>query len=58
MSVGTLLSTTLQVVAREGVADRHCFSQCILHVWCETERTARLLEAEYLGIVYFLNSNR
>lgn len=38
------------VVAREGVADRHCFSQCILHVWCETERTARLLEAEYLEV--------
>eukprot|EP01018_Ginkgo_biloba_P011303 Gb_31383 [translate_table: standard] len=38
------------VVAREGVADKHCFSQCILHVWCETEKTARLLEAEYAEV--------
>ncbi|XP_057823422.1 uncharacterized protein LOC131035699 [Cryptomeria japonica] len=38
------------VVARDGVADRHCFSQCILHVWCETERTAKLLQAEYADV--------
>lgn len=38
------------VVARDGVADRHCFSQCILHVWCETERIAKLLEAEYAEV--------
>ncbi|XP_024520110.1 uncharacterized protein LOC9662431 isoform X2 [Selaginella moellendorffii] len=36
-----------QVVARHGVTDRHSFSQCVLHVWCETTTTAKLLQAQY-----------
>ncbi|EFJ08370.1 hypothetical protein SELMODRAFT_428953 [Selaginella moellendorffii] len=35
------------VVARHGVTDRHSFSQCVLHVWCETTTTAKLLQAQY-----------
>ncbi|KAH7387330.1 hypothetical protein KP509_16G017100 [Ceratopteris richardii] len=35
------------VVARHGVSKRHSFSQCILHVWCETQQTVRLLQKEY-----------
>ncbi|KAI5071300.1 hypothetical protein GOP47_0013551 [Adiantum capillus-veneris] len=35
------------VVARHGVSKRHSFSQCILHVWCETQQTADLMQREY-----------
>eukprot|EP00246_Nothoceros_aenigmaticus_P013978 TRINITY_DN5113_c0_g1_i1.p1 TRINITY_DN5113_c0_g1~~TRINITY_DN5113_c0_g1_i1.p1 ORF type:complete len:735 (+),score=103.89 TRINITY_DN5113_c0_g1_i1:139-2343(+) len=35
------------VVARSGVTSRHSFSQCILHVWCETRNTAKILEEKY-----------
>ncbi|EFJ15258.1 hypothetical protein SELMODRAFT_422943 [Selaginella moellendorffii] len=38
------------VVARHGVTDRHSFSQCVLHVWCETTTTAKLLQAQYKGM--------
>eukprot|EP00249_Psilotum_nudum_P018375 c26774_g1_i2 orf=324-2075(-) len=38
------------VVARHGVTKRHSFSQCILHVWCETQQTAKILEQEYDGV--------
>ncbi|XP_024364790.1 uncharacterized protein [Physcomitrium patens] len=31
------------VVARDGVTKRHSFSKSILHVWCETQRTAEIM---------------
>lgn len=38
------------VVARHGVSKRHNFSQCILHVWCETQHTALIMQQEYEGV--------
>lgn len=38
------------VVARHGVSKRHNFSQCILHVWCETPETSCILQQEYEGV--------
>lgn len=38
------------VVARHGVSKRHSFSQCILHVWCETQETASIMQREYDGV--------
>ena len=38
-----------QVVARSGVSARHSFVKALLHVWCETERTAMLMQREYAG---------
>ncbi|KAJ7570252.1 hypothetical protein O6H91_01G111700 [Diphasiastrum complanatum] len=40
------------VVARHGVTRRHSFSHCILHVWCETQETAKIMEAEYKGFPF------
>jgi hypothetical protein len=40
-----------QVVARHGVIKQHSFLQSILHVWCETQRTANIMEAEYRGVL-------
>jgi hypothetical protein len=40
-----------QVVARHGVMKQHSFLQSILHVWCETQQTANIMEAEYRGTV-------
>ena len=39
----------MQVVARSGVSARHSFVKALLHVWCETERTAMLMQREYAG---------
>ena len=39
----------VQVVARSGVSARHSFVKALLHVWCETERTAMLMQREYAG---------
>lgn len=38
------------VVARDGVSKRHSFSNCILHVWCETQRTAEIMNSMYAGV--------
>eukprot|EP00250_Pteridium_aquilinum_P008991 c18363_g1_i1 orf=2-1942(-) len=38
------------VIARHGVSKRHSFSQCILHVWCETQQTASIMQREYNGV--------
>jgi len=38
-----------QVVARDGVKKKHSFQRCILHVWCETQRTAEIMETKYKG---------
>lgn len=38
------------VVARHGVSKRHSFCQCILHVWCETQETASIMQQEYDGV--------
>ncbi|KAG6553000.1 hypothetical protein Mapa_005337 [Marchantia paleacea] len=35
------------VVARHGVKEKHNFSRCILHIWCETHSAAKLLEILY-----------
>jgi hypothetical protein len=44
-----------QVVARHGVIKQHSFLQSILHVWCETQRTANIMEAEYRDTVLQTN---
>jgi hypothetical protein len=38
-----------QIMARQGVKERHSFLQCILHVWCETIQIAAIVEAAYIG---------
>ncbi|KAG0584149.1 hypothetical protein KC19_3G189300 [Ceratodon purpureus] len=38
------------VVARDGVSKRHSFCKCILHVWCETQRTAEIMKTMYAGV--------
>eukprot|EP00850_Spirogloea_muscicola_P022922 SM000318S12224 [mRNA] locus=s318:82405:84183:- [translate_table: standard] len=38
------------VVARQGVSLLHSFCMCVLHVWCETRRTAKMLQAEYNAV--------
>ncbi|MCO5600243.1 hypothetical protein L7F22_054353 [Adiantum nelumboides] len=35
------------VVARQGVSPHHSFSESILHVWCETQEIASIMQTQY-----------
>jgi hypothetical protein len=46
-----------QVVAQQGVAASHTFLTSILHVWCETARTASILQQVYPRVAKELDTS-
>lgn len=39
------------IIARNGISEKHAFSNCILHIWCQTAEIAQLLSRAYKNLI-------